>query len=198
MKINYIDNIPQYNKVLGLLSTFKELACDIETYIPLEYKGVYGDKALNSHHSKISTLQLKSKDNDEVFIFDVFLLEKLNYDSTLLRDLLQSRECLVIHNASFEAKFFKKYWGVYFNNLWCTRVASQLISNALGSKFTKSASGHSLDCLVLDYLNTELKGKGTVQIEDWLARPLTKEKLDYAATDVLYLFELRKSLNKYY
>lgn len=190
MNIVYVNNIESYHKSLNFLSLEKELALDIETYVLPQYKGLF-DNAFNPHNCGISTIQLKGK-NSDVYVFDVLELTKLNYDSSKLRDLLLDKDCVICHNASFEAKHLKKYWGVYLKNLWCTRVAAQLISNAFGSKFTKSASDNSLAMVCKDYLQINIEGKGTTQIEDWYIRPLSKEKLAYAATDTLYLFQLKE------
>lgn len=189
--IKYITTITDYITAIKELTNHPILSCDIETYILPQYKGMF-QKALSPHHSGISTIQLKPITLDIVYIFDVLILERLNYDSLSLLNLLKTRSTLIIHNASFEAKFFRKYWGVYFNNLWCTRVASQLIANAFGSKFIRSASAHTLEMLCLDYLNIRLIGKRGTQIEDWYPRPLTQKKLEYAASDVIYLEELKK------
>lgn len=193
MDIIYINNIESYHKAINFLSLEPELAVDIETYVLPQYKGLF-ENAFNPHNCGISTIQLKGN-TTSVYVFDVIELIRLDYNSILLRDMLNSRKCLIIHNASFEAKFFRKYWGVYFKNLWCTRVAAQLISNAFGSKFIKSASDHSLGMLCKDYLGISIDGKGTTQVEDWYIRPISREKLLYAATDVLHLFKLKDLLS---
>jgi len=192
LNIKYISTIEEYHKEIKYLSiNEKELAVDIETYVLPQYKGIVKE-AFNPHDSGISTIQLKGNGIDKpVYVFDILLLDKEGYDKNLLKDLLESRTVLLGHNISFEAKFFKKYFGCHFRNMWCTRVAAQLIANAFSSKFIRSASANSLDMLCRDYLNIELTGKGSTQIEDWYIRPLSQEKLRYAATDVLYLFDLK-------
>lgn len=90
----YVTNIEAYHKSLNFLSLEPELAVDIETYVLPQYKGLF-DKAFNPHNCGISTIQLKGK-TSSIYVFDVILLTKEGYDSTLLRDLLASRSCLVI------------------------------------------------------------------------------------------------------
>lgn len=192
LDIKYISSIDDYNQTINYLKQNEsELAIDIETYVLPKYKGLVKE-AFNPHDSGISTLQLKGRGLDKsVYILDIIVLDNLGYDSSLLIDLLDTRDCLLVHNASFEAKFFLKYFKTYFKNLWCTRVAAQLIANAFSSKYIRSSSSNSLDMVCKDYLNIDIQGKGSTQIQDWYARPITTEKLNYAATDVLYLFDLK-------
>lgn len=97
-----------------------------------------------------------------------------------------------LHNASFETKFLKKYLGEILGNFWCTRVASQLLANAMGNRYNRSASGNGLVDIVKDYIGIDLAGKGSTQIEDWYVRPLSMEKLEYGAGDIMYLYQLKE------
>ena len=188
-----INTIADYLKYTPTLTNYSEIAIDIETYCLPQYKHKYS--GADVHNASISTIQLLPKNSDTVLVYDIITLEKsADYSQykNLLIETLQKIECSVIHSASFEIKFFKKYYGVLLNNTWCTRVASQLINNALGNKFNQAASSNGLASLCKDYLDIELTGKGTVQIEDWYPRPLTQEKIEYACNDVLYLSELKE------
>lgn len=52
----------------------------------------------------------------------------------------------------------------------------------------------SLDKLLARYLNVMISDKKAFQLNDWMARPVSPEALNYAAGDVKYLFELREKL----
>lgn len=194
--IKLIDNIVDYNNTINKLKTSLALAIDIETYVLPEYKGAI-QTALQPHGCSISTIQLKSENDPIVYVYDLITLEQQdNYDRETMLELLLATKQLIAQNASFETKFLKKYYGVLLHNFWCTRVASQLINNALGNKFTQTASGNSLANIVKDYLSIEISGKGAEQVTDWYPRPLSQNKLEYAAVDVIYLFELKKILEE--
>ena len=193
--IKLIDTLTNYKDCLENLANYKQIAIDIETYIRPEHKGKV-TKAVDPFASSIALLAIKPKGGEETYVLDILILEQLNYNKSLLKDYLASREYLLCHQASFEAKFLKKYFGVLFDNWWCTKVASQLVSNATGNKYTKAVSGNGLADLCLDYLDVKLKGKGTTQIEDWHVRPLTEERIAYSAMDVEYLEPLKEVLTR--
>lgn len=191
--VELIDTIPKYLSTINVLTNYSEFAIDTETYVLPQYKNQY--RALDVHNSSISTFQILPKDTNTVYVFDFITLEKLKFNKQLFfEEVLRKAKILLAHNSSFEAKFIKKYFGELLHNFWCTRVASQLINNAFGSKFSKSASGNSLEDLCRDYLSVKLIGKDTVRVEDWYPRPLSRAQVEYAATDTIYLFQLKDIL----
>ena len=201
MNFIYCDTIETYKKECTRLKNYEDLACDTETYIKREYleKGL-GD-ARDPHTASISLLTLYERNGTPV-IFDILVLERLGYDPETLIELLKTRKSILYANAKFDVKHIYSHFGVMLRNSNCVRVYAKLIHNATGSKFGR-ALGAGLADLCRDYLNVNITGKGVEQIQDWYVRPTAKEendqyvdnywlkKLEYAAADVKYLFQLK-------
>ena len=72
------------------------------------------------------------------------------------------------------------------SNVYCTKVASKLART--------STDSHSLKTLVLNYLSIEIPK--FEQTSDWGTANLSSSQLEYAASDVLYLHQLKNILDK--
>ena len=70
--------------------------------------------------------------------------------------------------------------------IFCTKIASKLTRT-----YTDK---HGLKDLCKELLNIDLSKKE--QTSDWSVEELSKEQLEYAASDVLYLHELKKQLEE--
>ena len=71
-------------------------------------------------------------------------------------------------------------------NIFCTKIASKLTRTY--------SSKHSLKDLVYEILDIQLDK--TEQSSDWSKKKLTKKQIEYAMNDVLYLSEIKSSLNE--
>jgi ribonuclease D len=91
----------------------------------------------------------------------------------------------LFHFARFDIAVMKAYLGVVCAPVYCTKVASKLVRT-----FTDR---HGLKDLCRDLLGVDLSKQQ--QLSDWGAAELTPEQLRYAASDVLYLHELRARLD---
>ena len=209
----YVKSLKDYKHYVSYLKDFPQMGLDGETFVPLELKHL-GYTALDPHVAKISLLQIighkpeqtdleppyrvKVNELSDIIIFDLLELNKLGYDKSLLRDLLYNADFIVGVYIQFDLKFLYAEFGEFFDNAVCLKAMSLLIGNATGSKFNKM-TGNSFKSLCRDYLNIHLedKGKGSAQTTDWYTRPTNEveviqfnKKLEYAATDVIYLFPL--------
>jgi hypothetical protein len=203
-KLNYVNDLDSFQEALGALQEPSRLAIDCETYTDLKYENA-GHKAdemrTNPHTGKVSLLSI-AKEKAAPYVFDIVCLEALKVDLTSLGNLLRSKEYLIAHNAKFEAKMLSRYFG-WFSNWHCTLVAAQLYANATGSKLWRTR-GLGLDDLCRDWLNVVITGKGKEQITQWYSDPISRNlnnaqwltKLEYAATDVIYLFKLHDILSQ--
>jgi ribonuclease D len=80
----------------------------------------------------------------------------------------------------------KQYLGVVAAPVYCTKIASKLVRT-----FTDR---HGLKDLCRELLGVELSKQQ--QSSDWGADELTEEQQKYAASDVLYLHQLRAKLDE--
>lgn len=92
----------------------------------------------------------------------------------------------IFHFARFDVAVLKHAFGCTLPNIYCTKIASKLTRT-----FTQK---HSLSTLCSDLLGTELDK--SVQCTDWSAPTLTKAQQAYAASDVLYLHQLKEKLDQ--
>jgi len=195
----YVSQPGLYQSILAQQKPGKRWAIDLETYVRAEWRTV--GSALDPHTGGISLITLH--DGEQTVILDWFLLSKApgGCDPQPLFTLLSQAEFLVAANARFEAKWLLHHLGMQLVNWRCVVVMSTLLANATGSKFGKMR-GHSLQALCRDLLGIPLKGKGTLQIEDWSIRPTEdaaaqawwQEKLAYATGDVMHLLPIHDLL----
>jgi ribonuclease D len=94
--------------------------------------------------------------------------------------LVRDKLCL----ARFDVAILARDLGVDLNPIFCTKIASGLVRTY--------TDRHGLKDLTRELLNVDLSK--LQQSSDWAADELTKAQLDYAASDVLYLHQLRNIL----
>ena len=92
----------------------------------------------------------------------------------------------IFHFARFDVAVLKHYLGADTNNIYCTKIASRLVRTY--------TDRHGLKDLVRELLGIELDK--LQQSSDWGAHILTEAQKKYAATDVLYLHELKARLDQ--
>lgn len=100
-----------------------------------------------------------------------------------LMDSLQSVK--IFHYARFDLMMLKKDLDVDIKNIYCTKLASRLSRT--------SAARHGLKDLCIDLLGIELSKQE--QTSDWAKKELSESQQTYAASDVLYLHQLKERLD---
>ncbi|MFZ5790121.1 MAG: ribonuclease D [Pseudomonadota bacterium] len=109
------------------------------------------------------------------------------HDAPNLARLLTDPKILkLFHFARFDIAMLRQALGVTTAPLYCTKIASKLTRT-----FTDR---HGLKDLCKDLLGIELSKQQ--QSSDWGAPALTQEQLRYAASDVLYLHQLKAKLDE--
>jgi ribonuclease D len=107
------------------------------------------------------------------------------YEAPNLKALLANPDVLkIFHFARFDMAALYHYLGVMPEPVYCTKIASRLTRT-----FTDR---HGLKDLCRDLAGVDLSKQQ--QSSDWGAAELSAEQLQYAATDVLYLHQLKKKL----
>jgi ribonuclease D len=99
--------------------------------------------------------------------------------------LADSNVTKLFHFARFDVAVIQHYLGVTCSPVYCTKIASRLART-----FTDR---HGLKDLCRDLLGVELSKEQ--QSSDWGAPQLSPEQLTYAASDVLYLHQIRARLD---
>lgn len=102
-------------------------------------------------------------------------LERLLADPAVLK---------LFHYGRFDIAVMKRAFGVTTAPVWCTKIASKLVRT-----FTDR---HGLKYLLADLVGVDVSKQQ--QTSDWGAEVLTEAQKDYAASDVLYLHQLKAQL----
>lgn len=102
----------------------------------------------------------------------------------LVRLLGDARVTKIFHYARFDLAVLFHTFGVMPEPVFCTKIASRLTRTY--------TDRHGLKDITAELLNINLSK--AQQSSDWAAEELTTEQLDYAASDVLHLHQLRDKL----
>ncbi len=137
---------------------------------------------LNPKRDKLCLVQISNGDG-------ICHLLKINLSSqkpvNLIKILKNNKIQKIFHYARFDVAVFKYNFKINIKNIYCTKIASKLVRTYTDKHGYKD-------------LCSELLGKSiskTEQSSDW-GGELTQEQQNYAATDVLYLHEIKDKLNK--
>lgn len=153
----------------NIVSSFKEIAVDTETM------------GLNVNRDRLCLIQISSGNNDAYIVkFD----EKYNCPN--IKKILKDEKILkIFHFARFDVAMIIKNLNVEVNNIYCTKIASKLCRT--------NTDKHGLKELCKTLLGVELIKEQ--QTSDWGADNFSPEQMIYAANDVLYLHQLKKTLD---
>jgi ribonuclease D len=137
---------------------------------------------LNPHRDKLCLVQLSGGNGDAHLV----QIDRSTYQAPNLVRLLGSESVLkVFHFARFDLAVLFQYLGVLPAPAYCTKVASKLTRTY--------TDRHGLKDLCRELLGVDLSKQQ--QSTDWGAATLSDAQLDYAASDVLYLHQLKARLD---
>ncbi len=138
---------------------------------------------LNPHRDKLCLVQLSSGDGNAHLV----QLDRENYDAPNLKALLEDPNVLkIFHFARFDVAVLKAYLGVDVAPVYCTKIASKLVRTY--------TDRHGLKELVREIVGVDLSKQQ--QSSDWGLPVLSDAQKQYAASDVLYLHELKLRLDQ--
>ena len=109
------------------------------------------------------------------------------YNAPHLRSLLENEKIKkIFHFGRADLGFLKQHLSINVRNIFDTKIASKICR-----KFT---SNHGLKDLSKDLIGIKLDKE--MQTSDWGKEEYTKEQIQYAANDVLYLHKIKEELEK--
>ena len=142
---------------------------------------------LNINRDRLCLIQLSSGDgNAHLVQISKKSLEKENNFPNLKKILKNPNSTKLFHFARFDIAVIEKNICKLNGPLYCTKIASKL-SRTFGAK-------HGLADLCKDLLNLELDKQN--QTSDWGLEMLSESQLNYAASDVLYLHQIKNKLDE--
>jgi ribonuclease D len=151
----------------------REVAIDTETM------------GLDPHRDRLCVVQLSPGDGSA----DVVQIpQDAGADSApnLVRLLTDPAVTKIFHYARFDIAALKQRFGVVTGPVYCTKIASRLVRTY--------TDRHGLKDLVRELLNIDMSKQQ--QSSDWGAEKITEAQLEYAASDVLYLHDLKRHLDR--
>ncbi len=140
---------------------------------------------LNIKRDRLCLIQLRNETDKKLYLikFEEDLSPKLSKNiKTLLEN---NNHTKIFHFGRFDMAVLKENLNINVKNVFCTKVASKLTRTY--------SSKHGLKDLVYEILEIQLDK--TEQSSDWSKKKLTKKQIQYAVNDVVYLSEIKSSLN---
>ena len=137
---------------------------------------------LNPLTDKLHLLQLYDDNN-----FVHFVKFKGKYNAPNLKKILEDKKIKkILHFGRADMGFLKQHLQINVKNIFDTKIASKICR-----KFTNN---HGLKDLAKDLLGIKLDKE--MQTSDWGVDKYTDEQIKYAASDVLYLHQIKIELDK--
>ena len=138
---------------------------------------------LNPHRDRLCVVQLSGGDGDAHMV----QIAKGQDRAPNLEALLKNPDVLkLFHFGRFDIAAMYNAFGALAAPVYCTKIASKLIRTY--------TDRHGLKYLLQELLGVDISKQQ--QSSDWGAPELTDAQLDYAASDVLYLHQLREKLDE--
>ena len=137
---------------------------------------------LNPHRDRLCVVQLSSGDGSAHV---VQIAQGQNSAPNLERLLADTGVVKIFHFGRFDIAVMAKAFGTMAGPVYCTKIASKLTRTY--------TDRHGLKDLVRELLGVDLSKQQ--QSSDWGADVLSEAQLTYAASDVLHLHALRRSLD---
>lgn len=135
------------------------------------------------HRDRLCVVQLSPGDGTA----DVVQIAKGQKEAPNIVKLMGDRKITkLFHFARFDLAVLYHAFGVMAAPAFCTKIASRLTRTY--------TDRHGLKDICSELLDVSLSKQQ--QSSDWAAETLTDAQLEYAASDVLYLHELRNALTK--
>ena len=109
-----------------------------------------------------------------------------DFEAPNLRKLLSSEKMFIFHYARHDLAAIKHDLNIMIKNVYCTKISSKIARTY--------SQGHGYKDLCKELLNIDISKKQ--QSSDWSNPNLSNEQINYAATDVIYLHDIKKKLDE--
>ena len=138
---------------------------------------------LNPKRDRLCVVQLSTGDGNAHL---VQISKGQTLAPNLCRMLKDPNVLKLFHFGRFDIAAMFEAFGALTAPVYCTKIASRLIRTY--------TDRHGLKNLLQELLAVDISKQQ--QSSDWGAKRLSKAQVEYAASDVLYLHQLRESLNQ--
>ena len=139
-------------------------------------------QGLNPLRDRLCVVQLSPGDGSA----DVVQIARGQKNAPNLKKLLRDRsKTKIFHFARFDVAVLFQAFGIEVTPVYCTKIASRLTRTY--------TDRHGLKDLTKELLGVDLSKQQ--QSSDWAAESLSEAQLEYAASDVLHLHQLKRELD---
>ena len=138
---------------------------------------------LNHKRDRLCLVQLS---NGNGICHLVQIQNNISKPKNLIKLFKNKKILKIFHYARFDVGILKHSFDINIENIYCTKIASKLTRT-----FTDK---HGYQDLCKELLNKKISK--TEQTTDWGSKKLTNAQQKYAATDVLYLHQIKNELDK--
>jgi ribonuclease D len=136
---------------------------------------------LNPHRDRLCLVQLSSGDGKAHLV----QIAKGQKKAPNLTRILRARKVQkLFHFGRFDIAVLAHAFGAVSRPVWCTKIASKIART--------STDRHGLRNLCQELIGMDISKQQ--QSSDWGSEELTEAQLEYAASDVLYLHQLKAEL----
>lgn len=137
---------------------------------------------LRNRRDRLCVVQLSDGKGDAHLV----QIDPEHFHAPRLKAILEdSSRTKIFHFARFDVAILKHYLDTDVQPIYCTKIASRLVRTY--------TDRHGFRDLCRELLGNDISKQQ--QSSDWGAETLTPEQISYAASDVLYLHQLRDKLN---
>jgi ribonuclease D len=165
LKNQLIANPVEFERAIRYLQTTDEIAVDLEF-----------DNNRYTYGLNLCLVQIA--DREQCFIIDPFGIPNLRP----LWDILENPGIIKIFHCANSDILLLKTLNCHPRRLLDTEVAVKILN------YNKTSLAHALS------VNLGIDLDKSLQVSNWNTRPLTREQLEYAAMDVIYLHDLKDRL----
>ena len=172
------------------MSNYQLFQNDLPTQVLKSFKGDISidteTLGLNIKRDRLCLVQLRNESNKKIYLIK-FDSKPFIKNSKNLKILMENKSLTkIFHYARFDVAILKENLNINVKNIFCTKVASKLTRTY--------SSKHGLKDLVKEILNIELDKNE--QTSDWGKKKLTKQQIQYAINDILYLSKLKNNMEE--
>lgn len=138
---------------------------------------------LQFHRDRLCTVQFCGPDR----MTHIVQFTSKEYNAPNLINLLSDKDKVkIFHYGRFDLAIIEYYLGIKLENIFCTKIASKLARTY--------TDNHGLKDLCKELIGISLSKQQ--QSSNWGAEDLSKDQLEYAAKDVIYLHQIREEITK--
>ena len=138
---------------------------------------------LNPHRDRLCVIQMSGGDGNAHI---VQVAKGQTEAPNLCRMLTDPNVLKLFHFGRFDIAAMYNAFGALTAPVYCTKIASRLVRTY--------TDRHGLKNLTQELIGVDISKQQ--QMSDWGAETLTSAQLDYAASDVLHLHQLREKLDR--